>query len=184
MGLFDGLLKIGAKALGKIPVIGSTVHKIVSGPLKPVFSLAQHVAHTADNLGVPLARPIASGLDTIHDVAKAGERKGRKFAGQLRSKVHQSWARARRHWQDLDTHIMHPAKRARLTEIGSMPPRVPYQRLHQFTRRAMPYIREAGQQFMSRMRQHAPIQYPRTGGQLPPTRGEINVRRRRGPELY
>jgi len=136
MGLFDGLFKIGAKMLGKVPVIGSTVNKLVSGPLHPVFSVAKAVANTADDLGVPLAHPFAQGLNTLQTIsnsasehtsnlhknltAKAANAQNR--LGRFQQQVPQYLARARNHFQDMTTQMMHPAKRARMSEYGTHPP--------------------------------------------------------------
>lgn len=176
MGFLGGLLKVGARMLGKVPVIGSTVNKIVSGPLKPVFSVARAVAHTADDFGVPFAHPLAQGLDTMHSIGASAAQQAKKpqqQQSQVAPKVSQYWARARQHYQSQDTQLMRPSKRARMSELGTHPPPTTMRRLGgqvmRGARTAAPYVQQA--------MQHLKQNYP-------PTPQQTNVQRRGGAKLY
>jgi len=181
MGFLGGLLKVGARMLGKVPVIGSTVNKIVSGPLKPVFSVARSIAHTADDFGVPFAHPIAQGMDTMHAISQSAAHHAKavhQMYKQVAPKVPQYWARARQHYSDMRTQMMRPAKRARLSELGSHPPQTRMQRLGGAVRAAAPYVQQAAthplvQQAVQNLRQR-----------YLPVPQQTQVQRRGGARLY
>jgi len=183
MGFLGGLLKVGARMLGKVPVIGSTVNKIVSGPLKPVFSVARAVAHTADDFGVPFAHPLAQGMDTMHSIGAAAAAQHKAKTPQVAPQVPQNWARARNHYQSQDANLMRPSKRARMSELGTHPPQTTMTRLGGYARRAQGVAQQAynvGKRYAPMMQQA--MQHLRTN--YPPAPQQTNVQRRGGARLY